>query len=466
MSAIKQPLTPAGLPDNIADLRAGIRMGHYDVSQVLAQQRSAMATETYRCVVRMTPAAEVGAAVLDPTLPLSGVAVAHKDVFQIGDHLPGCGAVTGFRSKLEHEGTAPVVLRLQQAGAVALATLAMAEHACGATGENPNTSRPINPLNQHAAVGGSSSGSAVAVAAGLCYASLGTDTAGSVRMPAATCGIVGLKPGHGSLSLDGVAPLAPSMDTVGILARSADDARLVLEALHTASDEHIRSPHRPASRVMACWNHGSELGQADAATQDVLRHYARTVGAQERPDTLNGLAEWHRLAQVLMHSEAAMVHRSALRGTAVGLGAHARAVALPGAVMPAWWYTQALAERAAHTQAFVRAMFGDHDILLTPALPCRVPDWTDVDSRSPTFQPRRLLQLFSWMAFVSYLGLPAVVYPVGHDERGMPVSVQAIAPMGREAVLLDFAHASARGLYGLPLSSRLHTAAATSPVSL
>ena len=114
--------------------------------------------------------------------------------------------------------------RLAGHGALNLGALAMAEHACGATAENPHAPALMNPLDSAAAVGGSSSGSAVAVAAGLCPASLGTDTAGSVRMPAATCGLIGLKPNACPRK---AWPLAPTLDTVGVIARDALDAASV-----------------------------------------------------------------------------------------------------------------------------------------------------------------------------------------------------------------------------------------------
>src|SRR5690606_25648989 len=116
------------------------------------------------------------------------------------------------------------------AGATTLGTLSMAEFASGITGENPNLPLPVNPLGARYAVGGSSSGSAVAVAAGLCYGSLGTDTAGSLRIPAATCGIFTLKPTQNVLELQGCYPLAPSLDTAGIMTRSALDAAVLFAA--------------------------------------------------------------------------------------------------------------------------------------------------------------------------------------------------------------------------------------------
>ena len=139
---------------------------------------------------------------------------------------------------------AAVLRRLAGHGALNLGALAMAEHACGAAAENPHAPALMNPLDSAAAVGGSSSGSAVAVAAGLCPASLGTDTAGSVRMPAATCGLIGLKPTPGRLSAQGVAPLAPTLDTVGVIARDALDAASVFAAALPAGDEDPGLPLR------------------------------------------------------------------------------------------------------------------------------------------------------------------------------------------------------------------------------
>src|SRR5690606_17274620 len=162
------------------------------------------------------------------SLPLAGVGMAHKDIFAMRGRLPYCGTPAPVATA---GNVTPEVQRLAQAGATTLAAVGMAEFACGATGESPHLPQPVNPVHPLAAVGGSSSGSGVAVAAGLCYASLGTDTAGSVRIPAATCGIVGFKPGRGVLPNTGTHPLAPSLDTVGVLARSARDAAQVFAAM-------------------------------------------------------------------------------------------------------------------------------------------------------------------------------------------------------------------------------------------
>ncbi|HYG43627.1 MAG TPA: amidase, partial [Bordetella sp.] len=203
-------MTPAGLPETIEGLRRLIAGAELNVDEAVSRQRKAFAADKGHCAVSLLAASSAA----DPALPLAGVGLAHKDIYRLPGRVPECGA--GHPWPDAPPMAATVIRRLQAAGSSPLAALAMAEHACGATGENPRYPLPINPLDAAAAVGGSSSGSAVAVASGLCYGSLGTDTAGSVRIPAASCGVLGLKPTRDLLPRDGVAPLAPSLDTVGI----------------------------------------------------------------------------------------------------------------------------------------------------------------------------------------------------------------------------------------------------------
>src|SRR5690606_23026327 len=114
----------------------------------------------------------------------------------------------------------------------------------------------------------------------------------------------------------------------------------------------------------------------------------------------------------------------------------------------ATWYVQAMQARDAHIRHFLDTCLRDHDILLTPVLGHGVPDWANVSTRSESFSARALLAMFSWTSFVNYLGLPAVSFPVGTDARGRPISVQAIARPGAEALLLAFAHQAERARYG------------------
>lgn len=420
-------MTPAGLPDSIAALRAALLRGDIGLGEALAAQRQALARQTWHCVAGLLPP------VADPAVerPLAGVGLAHKDIFVLPDRAPQCGAGYAWPGAGP---AAPVVQRLSAAGAPALATLVMAEHACGATGENPRYPLPINPLDPQAAVGGSSSGSAVAVAAGLCYASLGTDTAGSVRIPAASCGLLGLKPTRGRLPNTGVAPMAASLDTVGLLARSADDLQAVWAQL---------VPGEPADaprRISTCWRHPD--GDLDEAVAGMLEDFADACAARRREVALPGLREWTRLGQTVLHAEAFETHARALRGQAPALGKLARSLALTGAALPADWLADARARRDACTQAFLEQALADAEVLLTPALPRGVPDWAQVLTDSPAFDARRLLDMFRWFAFVNYLGLPAMVFPIGRDARGRPVCVQAIGRPGAEAQLLALARAA------------------------
>ncbi|WP_423781820.1 amidase family protein [Bordetella pertussis] len=171
-------------------------------------------------------------------------------------------------------------------------------------------------------MGGSSSGSAVAVAAGLCYGSLGTDTAGSVSIPAATCGVVGLMPTRGLLPGDGVAPLAGELDTVGLLARCADDAQAVLhaalDAAQAAALDAAATPAMERWRIATCWIHPDPAVRLDPAVHAALEDYATECSARgrRREARLAALPQWIRLAQTLLYAGSAAAHAQALRGQA------------------------------------------------------------------------------------------------------------------------------------------------------
>nr|MBF0685510.1 amidase [Pseudomonas sp.] len=446
------------LPATLTQLRQALVRGDFPVSQALLAQRQLLAqhADHWQCVTH------IFAAEADPdrTLPLAGAALAHKDIFAMRGRLPHCGTP----SPVATAGPAtPVVQRLEQAGATTMAALGMAEFACGATGENPHLPQPVNPVDPLAAVGGSSSGSGVAVAAGLCYASLGTDTAGSVRIPAATCGVLGFKPGWGVLPNTGTHPLAPSLDTVGILARSALDAAEVFSAMllpgqrqslfrwRDVAGADVIALHEPDNcRIAVCFDHPRDGVAQDGNITATLENFAAEAarGGPIGRLQLADMPELVRSADVILYAEAAAIHAAALRGDAPALSSITRGVVVPGSSLPATWYVQAMQARDGHIKHFLDTCLRDHDILLTPVLGHGVPDWAEVSTRSDTFAPRALLAMFSWTSFVNYLGLPAISFPVGKDARGRPVSVQAIARPGAEALLLAFAYQAERARYG------------------
>ncbi|NNH17430.1 amidase [Bordetella trematum] len=405
------------------------------------------------CVTRCAPLESLGA----PTNGLlQGVALAHKDVFETGWQAPGCGRPR------RHQTPGPiatVLRRLQAHGALNLGTLAMAEHACGATAENPHHPVLLNPLDPTAALGGSSSGCAAAVAAGLVPVSLGTDTAGSVRMPAATCGLIGLKPTRGLLPSDGVAALAPTLDTVGLVGRDALDTAYVYASLLSPGSAEPDLP-KHASEIEAAvsrsrhWRIASALS-ADETRNDVL---AATTAFEQRlrittrlhacaaPD----LERLNRLAQIVLHVEAAATLAGDVRHELATLAPSTQAIALSGWAIPAIWYRYAIASIEPLRRAFLARHLAGADLFLTPCLPQGVPDRDDVTTTSAGFQPRALAALHRHHAYVNYLGLPALVMPIGIDARGRPISIQALGAPGSEALLLAFAHQ-----FALPFSTIL-----------
>lgn len=452
------------LPPTLTQLRLQLQAGDMTLDAALARQADRLREDAHwHALTHCFPIGRPD----DPAMPLAGIGLAHKDIFTIRERRPRCGTAFIPDPALP---ASPVIQALENAGGTTLGATGLAEYAGGVTGENPNLPLPLNPVDPRAAVGGSSSGSAVAVAAGLCYGSLGTDTAGSVRIPAATCGIVGLLPTRELLPRAGCFPLSPNLDTVGILARSAMDAAQLLANCLPASESRDILPDLIRTDSASLREQGARL-------HDSLRlaRRPRLSLALEHPDTrftpgaehARALAafaaswpdagqfrlalqpELARCASILLHADAAATHYEALRDAKHALGAIPRAVALPGAALPAPWYAQCLHRRDALRQEFCASYLTQADIILTPVLPHGVPDWTDVLTRSPAFRPTALLALFSWTAWVNYLGLPAIVFPIGKDRQGRPICVQAIGRPHAEALLLAFAYDHERAHHGL-----------------
>lgn len=450
---------PKTLPSSLTDLRRSIVGGQMSTVQSLCIQDARIKNDKWNSVLQVLDRADTA----QSDLPLSGVGLAHKDMFVMPDYRPLCGSKSCPDFS---EDVSPLVKRLNLAGATTLGTLAMAEFAAGVTGENVNHPLPINPLDASLAVGGSSSGSGVAVAAGLCYGSLGTDTAGSVRIPAATCGVVGLKPTNGLLDGYGCFPLAPSLDAVGIVTRSVLDAAVLYA--HTITSEqraslmpdftdmgnrlddgtyNYPSLSKPV-RIAAVYNHPNHRFNAIPAVRDAIMGVAEHFSCDQfrYHPFLEDLPKIVQMANTLLHVEAAVTHAQRLRSNPPALSAITRGLALPGAVIPGSWYAAAQQQRESIRELFLQRYFTNSDILLTPVLPLGIPRWESVLMESPHFELTALLALFSWTSFVNYLGLPAMVFPVAQDANGLPISIQAIARPYDESTLLAFAHQTERNL--------------------
>ncbi len=413
------------LPARMTQLQAHIRAGQVSAHDALMAQvqRGQALNAKFPCMVDNLPITAAGEG------PLAGVALAHKDIFQLDGRLPGCGVAAGKAQAGAR--AAPALAALTQAGASQWATLVMAPHACGATSQNTHFARCVNPLDEAAAVGGSSSGSAAAVAAGMSYAALGTDTAGSVRIPAATCGLIGLKTTHGAVSTQGCAPLAPSLDSVGILSRYAQDAREIWAALcpHLSRDAATRTPGcllwLPEDGV------APEVAQAIRTWAAQLDAYISSVDMADTFDPLNRHAQ-----RVLLWETASTHHASLLDGSAEP---GVQAIGVMGLGLPQAWYQASMQARAALLQDFVTRYFQDAEFLILPALAATVPDWPTVEVGHAAFDRASLFAMHRYMGFVNYLGLPALNLPIARDTRGRAVSVQVLARPFAEHRLLDFA---------------------------
>ncbi|HEY7803094.1 MAG TPA: amidase, partial [Orrella sp.] len=330
----------------------------------------------------------------------------------------------------------PVLDQLAQAGAINLGALAMAEDACSATGQTEHLPTPVNPLGAHLAVGGSSSGSAVAVASGMVYASLGTDTAGSVRIPAMTCGVLGLKTTHGLIDRQAMAPLCPSLDSIGVLARRADDIASVMRVLAVQLD------WTPSAPRVAYWLDESVLDPAIASiVAGVMPRYT-----DQRVDMGSHEANAAVWQEVIMTYEVAQTHRARLASgqacrQVVGLGR-------TGLAMPEAWWQLALAKRKSSLQAFMGTAFAHADVLLAPLQVDVLPTVDEVYVGHQAFSAAKLLGLHHYCGWVNYLGLPALSVPVGRDDRGLPVSIQLIGKPFGEPQLLALGQKIQTEIYG------------------
>lgn len=364
-----------------------------------------------------------------PAGPLAGSRLAVKDLFDIAGHRTGAGCPAWLAAQDAARDTAPAVRALLDAGASVVGKTVMDEMAYGLTGENAHYGAPTNPRTPLRFTGGSSSGSAAAVAGGLADIALGTDTGGSVRIPASFCGLYGFRPSHGRVSAVGVVPLAPSFDTVGWFAREAGPLAAVGRALLGAWDD------APPSGVLVVED---AFGAADAPVRTALGpalDAVTSVLGPPRDVTLgrDGFAGWREVFRVLQSRDAWRTHGAWIAGARPDFSA-------PVAQRFAWAATVTEAmERAANE---VRArMTADLDRLLAGGAVLCLPT-------APTLAPARNASaedLESYRArtlcltcIAGLAGLPQVTLPLAEVD-GCPVGLSLIARRGADGALLDAA---------------------------
>jgi aspartyl-tRNA(Asn)/glutamyl-tRNA(Gln) amidotransferase subunit A len=395
------------------------------------------------------------------SMPLLGIPLAHKDMFnlpaaatQSGVQPPSCGSTVA--SCLQSPGVATVIERLSQAGAVTLGTLHMAEFALGATGHNASRGDCANAHHADYISGGSSSGSAVAVARGAVFASLGSDTGGSVRIPAAVNGIFGLKPTYGLIPRSGSMKLAPSIDVIGPMARSVRDLARVLQVVAGADGRDALCSQRPLVPYESLLEQevaGLRIGLPDryfleevdpeiSLALDQLRADLERVGAEFKVVTLPDVSMLAELSRAVVYAEATGLHSPMLREFADHYSPQVRLRASTGLGIAAPVYLAALALRLPILKQFVTQVFDQCDALLTPTIPMPVPrrDATDVGAGEALW--KILSRLVRCTAPFNYLGLPAITIPAGYDQAGLPIGAQLIARPFAEPLLLQLAAAA------------------------
>jgi aspartyl-tRNA(Asn)/glutamyl-tRNA(Gln) amidotransferase subunit A len=388
--------------------------------------------------------------------PLHGVPLAHKDLFYRRGKVVACGSK--IRKGFVPDTTASVLQRLEAAGAVTLGALHMAEFAFSPTGYNEHYGHARNPWNAEHVPGGSSSGSGAAVAARIVFGSLGTDTGGSLRHPAAMCGLTGLKPTLTRVSRAGVMPLSHSLDCVGPIARSARDcARLlgVLAGADAADPTASRHPVAPYEAALDGNARGLRIAVPRAYYYDPvspeigqrldesLAAY-RGLGAELVEVDVPDMNLINTLAHILMSVEAATIHRRWLETRRDEYSDQVRSRIEPGLFYPATRYCEALAMRAALTAEFADLALGNADVLHLPAIPIPVPTIDDTTRGDPADIARAIGVVGHCTRGINYLGLPAISVPAGFDSKGLPVAFQLVGRPFSEAALLRAADAYQR----------------------
>ena len=378
-----------------------------------------------------------------PLPPLAGVPFAVKNLFDIAGETTLAGSVIN-RDRPPATDDAAVVARLRHAGAVLVGATNMDEYAFGFTTENTHFGPTRNPHDRTRVAGGSSGGSAAAVAAGWVPVALGTDTNGSIRVPASLCGVFGLKPTYGRLSRRGVFPFAASLDHVGPFARSVADLALAYDAMQGADPLDPAQTPRPAepdSRALETGIDGlraARLGgwferYADEDAQAAVEVVARVLGASRRV-TLPEVARARAAAMLVTSAEGANVHRTNLRARAAAFDPRTRERFLAGALVPADWVIQAQRLRSWFRARLLEA-FGDADLLIAAATPCTAPriGQASIELNGETLPMGPSLGLLTQP--LSFVGLPTVTVPVARP-GGLPIGVQLVAAPWREDVAL------------------------------
>lgn len=385
--------------------------------------------------------------------PLHGVPLAHKDMFYRKGKLCTGGSI--IRRDFIAPNDSDLAKRLAAAGAIWFGRLNMSEFAASPVGNNVHFGACRNPWDPESITGGSSSGSGAAVAARATFGSIGSDTGGSVRLPAAICGVVGLKPTYGRVSRYGAVPRSWSLDTVGPLARTAADCALLAAAIAgrdpfdpTTTDLPVPDYHAGLSGRLKPLRIGvpssfffdgidaSVRAQLDAALK-VLGDLGLKPAEVEVPD----LQRIFAISDAVGKSEAAAVHERWIRERPDDYSLFVRSRTEAGFHIPATTYLAGLSLRGRILADFMRRSFAQVDVLFAPVLSIQVPKLAETEVGNVADVQRVIFSLTRCTRPINFLGLPALSVPCGFTANGMPAAFQLIGRPYAEATLLRLGHA-------------------------
>jgi len=422
---------------------------------------SRLAEACYRQIERLNPTLNAFITVIDlqdalnaqppagnaSTNELPGIPIAVKDLFDTA----GIRTTAGSKFFADHvpEKDAFVVERLRQAGALIIGKTNTHEIALGITGNNPHYGTARNPWDTSRIPGGSSSGSAIAVLTGMALGALGTDTGGSIRIPASLCGVVGFKPTFGRVSTRGVFPLSWNLDHVGPLTTCVQDAALMMQVIS------VYDPIDPASMKMLAGDYVSHLqddmeGSKIAlgtgeymetsdpeileAVRQAAKVFAERLGCRVQEVDVSWMREAALANKTMTQSDGAAVHRDRLKEHPDWFGEDIRRRLEEGARTTSTEYI--LARR---TQAEVRKrceqFFESHDLLILPTTPIAAPT---IEGHDAVEQAGRLTR---FTAPFNLAGLPALSLPCGFTREGLPIGLQIVSRAWADAKVLNTGHA-------------------------
>jgi aspartyl-tRNA(Asn)/glutamyl-tRNA(Gln) amidotransferase subunit A len=379
--------------------------------------------------------------------PLHGVPLAHKDMYYETGKVVTCGSA--IRRDFVAQTTSTALKRLKDAGSIRLGSLQMVEFAYGPTGHNTHYGAVKNPFNVAHITGGSSSGSGAAVAARLTYAALGSDTGGSIRMPAHFCGVTGLKTTYGRISRFGAMPLSQSLDTVGPLARTAEDCALLLSLMAGADPEDPTSSTEPVADYMAATaasikglkvgvptsfyvdDLDAEVARALDETILILKREGADIVKVELPDQRQLTAA----CQLVLAVEAAAYHKRWLIERPQDYGPQVLMRLQNGLAIPGVSYLEVMRWRGPALAAHIAATSGV-DVVVTPVAPVPAPTIAESDLGNDPTAEAVIQRLTRFTRPINYLGLPALAVPAGFTKGALPIGMQLIGRSFDEATIL------------------------------